>query len=130
MTKFLHIKLLISPFSLQCKTTIFSSLMLQINFGVSLSEIKQSESVILFNLFKIITTLVIKVESPSIAFIRSVVICVDPWMLSTGLVDLIGTTKATNATVKILSVNKTQTQHVEANNKILVKLWYLLQRQF
>lgn len=121
MTEFFNVKFLVSPFSFKGETAILSSFVFQSNFSVRLCEIKQSQCVVLFNLFKIVTSFVIKVKSSTIAFIRSVVVSVDSRIFSTCLIDFICSTKTADSTLKILSVNVAQSYHVETDKKILIK---------
>ena len=69
MTELFDIEFLISPFSFESKTTIFSSFMFKTDFSVRLCEIEQSECMILFDLFKVVTSFIIEIESSSIGFV-------------------------------------------------------------
>lgn len=121
MTEFFYIKFLVSPFSFESETTVLSSFVFKSNFSVRLCEIKQSKCVILFNLFKIVTSFIIKIKSSTIAFIGSVMVSVDSRIFSTCLIDFICSTKTADSTLKILSVNVAQSYHVETDKKILIK---------
>lgn len=108
MAEFFDLKLLISPFPFESKPTIFGSLMLKIDFSIGLCKIEQSKGMIFFNLFKVISTLVVKVELPSIALVGSVMIRVDSRTLLASLIDFICLAQATKTSIKVFSVNEAE----------------------
>ena len=79
---------------------------------------------ILLNLFKIVTTLVVKVKLSSIALVRSVVICVDTWRLFARLVYFIRLTQTSHTSIVVFSVDEAQSQHVVRNDEVLVEFGY------
>ncbi len=130
MAEFLHFKLLIRPFSFQSQSTIFCSFVFQIYLCVWLSKVKQCQSVTFLNLLKVVPALVVKAELPPIALVWSVVACVHSRPLSTSLIHFIGFAQTPDSPIKIFPVDKTQSEHVVANDKVLVKFWNFLWGKF
>ena len=130
MAKFFHFKLLIRPFSFQSQSTIFCSLVFQVYLRVWLSKVKQCQGVTFLDLFKVIPALVVKVELPPIALVWSVVVCVYSRPLSASLIHFVCLAQASDSPIKVFPVDKTQSKHVIANDKVLVKFWNFLWRKF
>ena len=82
--------------------------MLKVNLCVGLGKVKQSKSVVFFNLFKVVSSLVVKVELSSITFVGSVVICVNSRTLFTCLIDFECLAQTAKTSIEIFSVNKAQ----------------------
>lgn len=130
MAELFDIEFLVNPFPFKSKATILGSFMFETNFSIRLCEVEESKSMILFDLLKVIPSFIVKAESSSIAFVWSVVVCVYSGMFSTGLVGLISSTETANSCFKILSVNVTESQHVETNHEILVKFGDVFECKF
>lgn len=125
MTELVYLKLFVSPLSFESESTEFGCLVLEVNFGVSLGQVKESQSVVFLNLFKVISSLVVEIELPSIAFVWSVVVSVNTWVLFTSLVSVKRFAQTTNATFEIFPVDKAESQHIVTDNEVLVEFWDL-----
>jgi hypothetical protein len=78
------------------------------------------------DLLKVIPALVVKVELPPIALVGSVVVCVYSRPLFASLIHFVCLAQAADSPIKVFPVDKTQSKHVIANDKVLVKFWNFL----
>lgn len=85
---------------------------------------------IFFNLFEVITALIVKIELSSIALVGSVMVAINTWVFAASLVNFVCFTETAKSSFEFFPVDVAESKHVIADDKVLIKFRDFGKRKF
>jgi hypothetical protein len=125
----LQLVLAVLVLPLQGQSAVFASEVLQVNFGVCLRKVKQSECVTILHLLMVDSSLIEEAEGAALGLEGAIVVAIRARSFSKSLVNLFCLGQATKTLLVIFSVDVTESQHVVDNDEVLIESLRFLGRE-